>query len=93
MDRDRRCCLRGPPAARRLAASEIWADAAYRSVANEAFLAKSGFVRHIHRKKPKGRTMPKVMRRMARQLNERLRKTLTFETPAERFRACVTSTG
>ena len=74
-------------------ASGIWADAAYRSVANEAFLAKSGFVRHIHRKKPKGRTMPEVMRRMARQLNERLRKTLTFETPAERFRACVTSTG
>jgi len=44
-------------------ASGIWADTAYRSVANEAFLAKNGFVSHIHRKKPKGRTMPEVMRR------------------------------
>jgi hypothetical protein len=49
MDRDRRCCLRGPPAARRLArqgntASGIWADTAYRSAANEAVLARGAFV-------------------------------------------------
>jgi hypothetical protein len=43
-------------------ASGIWADTAYRSAA-KAFLTKNGFVSHIHRRKPKGRTMPEVTRR------------------------------
>ena len=42
-------------------ASGVWADTAYRSAANEAFLI--GFVSHIHRKKPKGRIMPEATRR------------------------------
>ena len=33
------------------------------------------------------------LNRVARQLNERPRKTLGFETPAEKFNACVASTG
>jgi IS30 family transposase len=33
------------------------------------------------------------LNKVARQLNERPRKTLGYETPAERFDACVASTG
>jgi IS30 family transposase len=33
------------------------------------------------------------LNKVARQLNERPRKTLEFETPAERFSACVALTG
>ena len=44
-------------------ASGVWADTAYRSAANEAFMAKNGFVSHVHRKKPKGRAMPAAIRR------------------------------
>lgn len=36
----------------------VWADTAYRSAANEAFMEKNGFVSRIHRKKPKGRPVP-----------------------------------
>ena len=39
-------------------ASAVWADTAYRSKANEAFLEANGFVSRIHRKKPPGRPMP-----------------------------------
>jgi transposase, IS5 family len=44
-------------------ASGVWADTAYRSAANEAFMDKNGFVSHVHRKKPKGRAMPDAIRR------------------------------
>jgi IS5 family transposase len=39
-------------------ASSVWADSAYRSKANEAFLAANGFTSRIHRKKPRGMPMP-----------------------------------
>jgi IS5 family transposase len=43
---------------KRNTASEVWADTAYRSKANEKHLANNGFVSRIHRKKPPGRPMP-----------------------------------
>lgn len=39
--------------------SHVWADTAYRSQKNEAHLARQGFKSQIHRKKPKGKPMPK----------------------------------
>lgn len=44
-------------------ASDVWADTAYRSKANEAWLAKHGKVSRIHRKKPQGRPMPEPVRK------------------------------
>jgi IS5 family transposase len=39
-------------------AGGVWADTAYRSKKNEAFMAANGFVSHVHRKKPQGKPMP-----------------------------------
>lgn len=44
-------------------ASDVWADTAYRSAANEAFLSRAGKVSRIHHKKPKGKPMPKPIAR------------------------------
>ena len=41
-------------------AAGVWVDSAYRSKANEAWLAGKGRVSHIHRKKPPGRAMPRA---------------------------------
>lgn len=38
-------------------ASCVWADTAYRSKVNEAFMDANGFVSRVHRKKPKGGPM------------------------------------
>ena len=43
---------------KRNTASEVWADTAYRSQANEKLLASNALVSRIHRKKPRGRPMP-----------------------------------
>jgi IS5 family transposase len=43
-------------------AASVWADTAYRSAANEAFMEKNGFRSCVHRKKPKGRPMPEAVR-------------------------------
>ena len=46
-------------------AGAVWADTAYRSKANEEFLAKHGFVSRIHRKAPKGLREARPRRPMA----------------------------
>jgi transposase, IS5 family len=40
-------------------ASDVWADTAYRSQANEKYLSGKGLRSQIHRKKPKGKPMPR----------------------------------
>jgi len=42
---------------------KVWADTAYRTKSNEAWLKANGFFSHIHRKKPKGKPMPKHIQR------------------------------
>jgi len=44
-------------------ASGVWADTAYRSKKNEAFLAKGMFISHIHQRKPHRRAMPERIAR------------------------------
>ena len=39
-------------------ASDVWADTAYRSQANEKWLKRMGRVSRIHRRKPRGKPMP-----------------------------------
>ena len=41
----------------------VWADSAYRSHSNEKWLAQKMLVSRIHRKKPKGKPMPKASAR------------------------------
>jgi transposase, IS5 family len=43
--------------------STVWADSAYRSSANEAFLERHGFRSQVHHRKPAGRPMPPHIRR------------------------------
>lgn len=43
---------------KRNTASDVWADTAYRSKANERLLADNALVSRIHRKKPKRKSMP-----------------------------------
>jgi len=40
-------------------ASNVWADTAYRSKANEKYLADHALRSQIHRKKPLGKSMPR----------------------------------
>ncbi len=44
-------------------ASDVWADTAYRSRANETYMTENGFTSRVHRKKPTGRPMAERTRR------------------------------
>lgn len=55
--------LRGGLLDRTNTASEVWADTAYRSKANETYMAENGFTSRVHRKRPLGRPMPERTRR------------------------------
>ncbi len=44
-------------------ASSVWADTAYRSKANEAFMAKNGFTSQVHHRKPPKRALPEPLAR------------------------------
>ena len=54
--------------------SMVWADTAYRSKKNEAWLDRNGYVSAIHQKKPKGRPMSEATSRA----NGRRSKTRAF---------------
>jgi IS5 family transposase len=75
-------------------ASGVWADTAYRSAANEAFLAKNGFVSRIHRKKPKGRPMSAATRR-ANALKSKVRSRVehVFATQKDRMDLFIRTVG
>jgi hypothetical protein len=75
-------------------ASSVWADSAYRSKANETFLANNGFTSKIHRKKPQGRPMPKRMARAnARKSAVRARIEHVFAEQKERMNLVVRTIG
>lgn len=71
-----------------------WADTAYRSAANEAFMDKNGFVSRVHRKKPKGRPMPEATRRANNiKSKERLRVEHVFAEQKSRMGLFIRTIG
>jgi IS5 family transposase len=75
-------------------AGSVWADTAYRSKANEEFLAKNGFVSQIHRKKAAGRAMPdKIRRANARKSEVRSRVEHVFATQKDRMDLFIRTVG
>jgi len=75
-------------------ASDLWADTAYRSAANETFLARCGKVSRIHRAKPRGKPMAKhTARANAEKSKVRARVEHVFAQQKERMRLFVRSIG
>ena len=72
-------------------ASDVWADTAYRSQANEKFLAGRLLRSQIHRKKPKGKPMPRRTARANARKSAIARRSST-SLPARKVRwACLSA--
>ena len=75
-------------------ASEVWADTAYRSKANEAWLASRGRISRLHQKKPRGRPMAERTRRAnARKSAVRVRIEHVFAHQKERMDLFIRTIG
>jgi len=75
-------------------ASGVWADTAYRSAANEAYLADRGKVSRIHRRKPSGKPMPKrTAKANAKKSKIRARVEHVFAHQKERMKIFIRSIG
>jgi len=75
-------------------AGSVWADTAYRSKANEEFLASNGFVSQIHRKKTAGQAMPdKIRRANARRSEVRSRVEHVFAVQKDRMDLFIRTVG
>ena len=74
--------------------SEGWADTAYRSKANEKWLATGMLTSRIHRRKPAGRPMPKATARAnARKSSVRARIEHVFAHQKGRFGLFIRAIG
>ena len=72
----------------------VWADSAYRSQSNEKWLAQKMLVSRIHRKKPKGKPMPKASARAnARKSAIRARVEHVFAHQKNRFGLFIRTIG
>ena len=75
-------------------ASDVWADSAYRSQANEKWLAARMLTSHIHRRKPKGKPMPRVTARAnAKKSSIRARVEHVFAHQKQRFGLFIRTIG
>jgi transposase, IS5 family len=75
-------------------ASDVWADTAYRSQANEDFLADHGKTSRIHRKKPRGRPMARrTAKANARKSAVRAGVEHVFAQQKDRMRLFIRSIG
>jgi len=74
--------------------SDVWADTAYRSKANEAMLAKRMLRSQIHRKKPRGKVMPQATGRAnAKKSTIRARVEHVFAHQKQRFGLFIRTIG